>query len=144
MVLTLYPAAVLSNLPLYTHAFNLPLLLRLFLLFGLLLHNINHKCTTQQNRRLINAVVLITQRPNTASLQNQTRIIHKPLPNPPRRERPQDMPMRHNQHIARLLAVPKPALVVLVPNLRNNSIEPRLDIARRLPALAPVAPDIPV
>lgn len=138
------------------------------LLLLLLLHYVDHKRTAQQYRRLLDTMVLVTvhplalchsryrkadspQGPHTTRLQDQTRIILQPLPNPPRRKTPQYMPMRHNQHIIReaTLALPtrllpKPALMPLLPDLRNQRIQPLRDILRALAALAAVAPYVPV
>ena len=44
-------------------------------------------------------MVLITQRPHSARIQNQTRIIRNVLRDPPSRERTQDMPVRDNEDI---------------------------------------------
>ena len=84
------------------------------------------------------------QSPHTPSLKYQTRIIHDPPPHPPRRKSPQHMPMRHNQHILLNTLLPKTLLMPLLPYLSYKLVQPCAHIFRRLAALAPVAPDVPV
>jgi hypothetical protein len=68
-----------------------------------LLNNITHKRSAQQNRRLIQIVMLITQRPHSSSFEDQARVVRDILANPAARERSQEVAVGDDQHVERLV-----------------------------------------
>ena len=51
-----------------------------------ILNNVTHERSTQQNRRLVQIVVLVAQRSHTTGFKNQTRVVRNVLANPTSRE----------------------------------------------------------
>jgi hypothetical protein len=126
----------------------------------------NDKPTSQQNRRLCDAMVLVArtrvlvhspripipgqpfnspQRPDPTRLHDKGRLIQW-LPNPPDRKRPQNMPMPHHQHIPvhpLRLGLPNNRPMLFVPNFLDQSIHSLNNIFRRLAAWTAICPDIP-
>lgn len=115
-----------------------------------ILNNINHETSTKQNSRLIKRMMLITipvsvifnnqtnspkdlpQRPNTTSLQQQTRPVLNRLTHPQHRKGTQNMPMRHDQHILRhILRRPNNISVPSRAYILDKPIQPIRDIRRR-------------
>ena len=68
-----------------------------------LLNNITHKRSAQQNRRLVQVVMLITQRPHSSSFEDQARVVRDILANPAARERSQEVAVGDDQHVERLV-----------------------------------------
>jgi hypothetical protein len=52
-----------------------------------ILNHITHECTTQQNRRLVQIVVLVAQRSHTTGLEDQTRVVRNVLADPKARRK---------------------------------------------------------
>jgi len=113
-----------------------------------------HKTTRQQETkqensqysRLLNPMMLITQRPHPPSLKQQADPFSQLFPNPPHRKRPEYMPMSHKQHITRLgllFQLPNSLSMEPISDVLDQPIQPLCDIRGRLPAWAPIPPDIP-
>lgn len=64
-----------------------------------LLNNVTHERPSQQNRRLVQTMMLIAQRPHPASFQDQTRVIRDVLPDPAGGEGPQDVAVGYYQDV---------------------------------------------
>ena len=94
--------------------------------------------------------MLITQRPHAARLHQERRLL-QPLPNPPHRERPQDMSVPHHQHIPlphlpRLrinLTLANHRPVVVLADMRDEPVDAQRNVRRGLAVRAAVAPDVP-
>ena len=94
--------------------------------------------------------MLIAQRPHAPRFHQKRRLL-QPLPNPPHRKRPQNMPVAHHQHIPlplfpRLIinfTLPDHRLMILLPYISDQPIHPFRDVLRTLPLRTPIAPDIP-
>jgi hypothetical protein len=126
----------------------------------------NDKPTSQQDRRLRDAMMLVArtrvsvhslripipgqlfnspQRPNPTGLHDKGRLTQW-LPNPPDRKRPQHMPMPHHQHIPvrpLRLGLPNNRPMMCVPNFLDQPIHSFNNIFRRLAAWTAIYPDIP-
>jgi hypothetical protein len=85
-----------------TNTNNPTLLLPLCILHGLL-NNITHKRSAQQNRRLVQIVMLITQRPHSSSFEDQTRVVRDILANPAACEGSQEVAVGDDQHVEGLV-----------------------------------------
>jgi hypothetical protein len=71
--------------------------------FDSLLNNITHERATQQDRRLVQIMMLIAQRSHSSSFQDQTRVIRDVLANPAARERSQEVTVGYDQHVEGLV-----------------------------------------
>lgn len=68
-----------------------------------LLDNITHERSAQQNRWLVQIVMLIAQRPYASGFQDQTRIIRNVLVDPPAGESSQEVAVGDDQHVEGLV-----------------------------------------
>ncbi|PIB01522.1 hypothetical protein CB0940_02056 [Cercospora beticola] len=119
-----------------------------------ILHNITHKRPTQQNRRLLQTLMLITQSPHTSSLQNQTRILRNIPPNPSSCQSPQNMSMSHDQYIKRFplflflsifaFRFPNRRRMKSCSNVFYQGIKTFCDLSRTLSTRTSITPNIPL
>lgn len=110
------------------------------------LHSItNDEATTEQDGRLIDTVVLVTEGADTTSVHNQGGL-GEGLPDPADGEGAQDMAVADDHDIAGdagLLGLADDGPVVLVADLGDQVVDARDDVLGALAAGTPVAPDVP-
>lgn len=111
---------------------------------------LDHKPSTQNNGRFVDIVMLVTgtrrqlgnpsashprrkkeyipQSTNTTSLENKRRMLQW-HPDPPHRERAENMPMRNDQHITLLVIAGLETLpVVILSNIRDKGVNSPGDV----------------
>lgn len=142
-----------------------PSLVLLDVFFGIF-HHVHHETASQQDSRLIDTMMFITitlsqslsfilafagnnipQCTHTASIKQHARVIRNILVDPPGRKRSQDMSMCHNQHIMRSClstSLPNSIFMILLPNLRNNSIQAFGNLIRTFTTRTSILPNIPL
>src|SRR5256885_11090428 len=89
--------------------------------------------------------MLIAQCPYSARL-HQEMALAQPLPHPPNRKRPENMPMSDDQHIAicrPILMLANHRLMVFLPDLPDQPVHPLNNIARTFTPGSAIFPDIP-
>lgn len=77
---------------------------------------------------------ILPQLTHTTSLEDQTRILHHILAHPPTRKRSQDMPVCHNQHVARrtlIFRLPDDGHVEAFSDISYDRVEAVCDLLRR-------------
>lgn len=86
-----------------------------------LLNHITHKRATQQNRWLLQTVMLVAQRAHTSRLQDQAGVVRDVLADPSPSESAEDVAVRDNEHVVGLLDRP-------LRFADGGSVEARADI----------------
>lgn len=90
--------------------------------------------------------MLVAQGAHAPSLHDHGRLGQRPS-NPPHGKRSQNVPVAHDQDVARdarHLRLPDHLRVILIPDLGDQAVQSVDDVLRRFPAGAAVAPDVPV
>ena len=105
----------------------------------------NDKPTPQQNRRLVDLVMLITQRAHPARLHDEVALAQRHA-DPADGKRPENVAVANDQHVAVDAAArgpPDDGRVVLEPDLADEGVDAGDNVRGGLAAGAAVGPDVP-